>query len=71
MKSLGSVYMQAGERLYYYTVPSDATTVSIARLLPSGNYYNEKVYSIKLPADSKGLIFSNGKLKVVAYTYGD
>lgn len=32
----------AGEKLYYYEVPSEATTVTIVRMLPSGKCYNEK-----------------------------
>lgn len=37
----------AGEKLYYYEISAETQTVSIARILPNGNYYNEKVITLQ------------------------
>lgn len=36
-----------GVKLYYYEVPGDAKQVTIARMIPSGKYYNEKTIALK------------------------
>lgn len=36
----------AGETLYIATIPADAATATIVRMLPSGLYYNEKTISV-------------------------
>lgn len=56
--NLDSVYTKmsvftntAGEKLYYYEVPSEATTVTIVRMLPSGKCYNEKTFTVNAGND--------------------
>lgn len=37
----------AGEKLYYFEVPADAKEVSIVRMIPNGNCYNEQRISLE------------------------
>lgn len=41
----------AGEVLYYCEIEENATTVSVVRLLPSGKYYNEKIFAVNAGKD--------------------
>lgn len=58
-----------GETIYCYEIPKSATTISIARMLPSGNCYNEK--QITLENGKNYYISDNNWSNVTADVYDD